>query len=188
MQAKEVGGPPQDPEQPPQDPGPTPEQMKTAIWVVVRYPEDNAMAAQMGMPGPSQINQMLADHLKEGGSAMVATMPLGDAMTEVFSPLGVTIKPDYMLVKDILPPSDHHVSDQAEIFDRQYQFVFLMNQYGDHPLTRPLADLDMLTLFMAPVVAADTVPGGVDGDTAFADAQCAALLGREGRAAKAAAG
>ncbi len=133
-------------------PEPTDEQMKSAIWVVLRSPRDSMM-------GPSPISGMLDKHLKEGGSAMVLLFPQCDAMAEVLGPWGLNAKTDEVIVHEALPPPARRSLDMAENAMQQTQIVFMLNQYGDHPLAKPLEGLDFLSAGSCPVSVDSTLPG-----------------------------
>jgi hypothetical protein len=133
-------------------PEPTPEQMKTAIWVVIRFPHDTDQ-------GPSQIDSMLQDHLKSGGSAMALFFPTAEGMELTLAPWGVHVKTDEICVHDAIPAPERRSTDMVESALQASQAVFKINQYGDHPIGRPLDGLDMLQFGTPPVSVENNVPG-----------------------------
>jgi len=132
-------------------PEPTDEQMKKAIWVVLRFPGDSQQ-------GPSPINSMLAKHLADGGSALVLLLPNADAMSDVLAPWGISAKTDYMVVHESVANTENRTGDPLDMALQAIPILFLLNQYGDHPLVAPLQGLDFLIQLTAPVSVTPT-PG-----------------------------
>ncbi len=136
-------------------PEPTDAQMKSAIWIVVRPPWEQ----QSEQPLP--LDQMLADHLKSGGSAMVLLFPLKDAMDSALEPMGIRAKADFVILHEALPPPERKLTDLAEAAVQSNQFVFLLNHYGDHPIAAPLEGLGFLQAGSIPIMATPEMPAGV---------------------------
>jgi hypothetical protein len=128
---------------------PTEQEMKKAIWVVLRFPGDSQM-------GPSPINSMLATHLSEGGGALVMLLPNADAMTDVLAPWGISAKTDYMVVHEAVANQENRTGDPLDAALQAIPILFLLNQYGDHPLTAPLQGLDFLIQLTSPVSVTGT--------------------------------
>ena len=136
-------------------PEPTEAQMKSAIWVVVRFQHD-APPDQ-----PSQIDPMLEEHLKSGGSALVLLFPTVDPMIQALGPMGILAKTDQVLVHEALPAPQRMSNDLAANAEQANQAVFLMNEYGSHRIVAPLAGLDLLQFASSPVFVNRDVPAGV---------------------------
>jgi len=127
---------------------PSDEEMKNAVWVVLDAP----MRQQMG-PSPA-IAQRLAEHLKAGGSALVLSGPSGNGLAEALDDWGITIRPDVIAVHEPVastaPPSADFIEQAQRI-----PHIFVLNEWGDHPLARPLRSLEGLLL---PIVLVQTQP------------------------------
>jgi hypothetical protein len=136
-------------------PEPTDEQMKSAVWIVVRPPWEQASEQ------PLPLDQMLADHLKSGGSAMVLLFPLKDAMDSALAPMGIRARPDFVILHEALPSPERRSNDLVEAALQANQFVMKLNHYGDHPIGTPLDGLDFLQAGSMPVMATTDVPAGV---------------------------
>jgi hypothetical protein len=149
VQEKDAGGQPSNPEM--TGPEPTDEQMKAAIWIVIRSPQDQQM-------GPSPLGSMLDKHLKDGGSAMVMLMPSGDAMADVLSQWGITAKTDFIVMHEPQQSGGRRSTDSLDSILQTVQHVFLLNEYGNHPITAPLNGLGFLTFYNCPVSVSSTPP------------------------------
>jgi predicted transcriptional regulator len=126
------------------------EQLKDAVWVVLASPQD---PRQMMMnPSAGQMGAKVQEHLKNGGSAMVLFDPQAEKM-DFLREWGVEVKPDYLIVHEQVERQGARSEDMAMEYWRQ-QPVFIVNQYGDHLVTRPLRSLDSL---MVPLVPVNTV-------------------------------
>lgn len=136
-------------------PEPTDEQMKSAIWVVVRPPWEQPSEQ------PLPLDQMLEEHLKSGGSAMVLLFPMKDAMDSALEPMGIRARADFVIVHEALPPPQRRSNDLVEAALQANQFVFKLNYYGDHAIARPLEGLDFLTAGSEPIMATPEIPPGV---------------------------
>ena len=131
-----------DPRQLPPSGGPeaSDEELREAVWVV--FVAANPM--MMGMGGG--LERRLREHLDRGGSAMLLMVPGGDSLYSILSAWGVRVHADMVAVRDVedLPPAAE--IDPLEIMVRQLPFTFVFNEFGDHPVTRPLAGLDGLVV------------------------------------------
>jgi hypothetical protein len=126
------------------------EQLKDAVWVVLASPQD---PRQMMMnPSAGQMGAKVQEHLKNSGSAMVLFDPQAEKM-DFLKEWGVEVKPDYLIVHEQVERQGARSEDMAMEYWRQ-QPVFIINQYGDHLVTRPLRSLDSL---MVPLVPVNTV-------------------------------
>jgi hypothetical protein len=136
-------------------PEPTDEQMKSAVWIVVRFQHDTQPDQ------PSQIDPMLEQHLKSGGSALVLLFPTADPMDQALGPMGIQARTDNVIVHESLPAPERQSNDFAENAEQASQAVFKINQYGNHPIATPLAGLDFLQAASVPVSVAPATPPGV---------------------------
>src|SRR5439155_25180821 len=78
-------------QQMPTPPEPGEEQIKDAIWIVVTTPTQQQ--SPMGGPPPS-VGPKVADHLKNGGSALIMFDLQTDAMPEVMKEWGIEVHTD----------------------------------------------------------------------------------------------
>jgi hypothetical protein len=127
-------------------PEPSDEEIKDAVWIVLGIP---SAPNQMGMP-PQSVGPRLAAHLRAGGSAMVLTMPNGDAMADALSEWGVTVHTDVVAVHEALKPTGARSADPIEEAMR-VQMIFVIRDYGDHMLTGPLKSLDSILFPILPI-------------------------------------
>jgi hypothetical protein len=125
---------------------PSDEELKDAVWVVFAYPVGRN---PMGMP-PQPIAPKVAEHLKNGGSALIIPFPQGEDLGEALVDYGIRINNNVIAVHEKLD-----LNEGSEDIERvkQFPFVFLLNDYGDHPMTRPLKSLDGL---FAPILSVST--------------------------------
>jgi hypothetical protein len=134
----------------PLPPDATPEQLKDAVWVV-RVTPQNPQEMMMN-PGAGSIGPKLSEHLKNGGSAMLMVYPQTEKM-DFLKEWGIETKPDYVIVHDRIEQTGARGADRTADWMRQ-QPVFGIDQYGDHPITKPVQSLDG---FFAPVIPVATV-------------------------------
>jgi hypothetical protein len=146
MQAQMRGMPP--------EPEASDEQMKGAIWVVLAAP---GPGGPMG-PGPSTIGPKVAEHLKNGGSALLIAFPQEDSLPGVLAPYGIDVRTDAIAVHEGRPiDASATTGDPVEDL-RRLPFVFDIRDYGDHELTKPLRSLESLLLPL--MVVKTTAPKG----------------------------
>lgn len=136
----------------PAEPEPSDEDIKDAIWVVLGVPAPQQQQ-QMMMPPPS-LGPKLKEHLDAGGSAMVMFLPHADPMSEALAPWGVTVKPEVIAVHELVEQQGGRTGDMIEEAQR-IPFIFVLHEYGDHEITRPLRSLDGLLI---PMVLVQTEP------------------------------
>jgi hypothetical protein len=134
-------------QQMPVPPEPTDEDIKDAIWIVVNFP---AQPSPMGMPPPS-LAPKLKEHLDNGGSAMVMCDMRADTLEAALSEWGVAIKTEKIIIKQAIKDDSGREGDQIEQAERRQQPVFIMKEYGDHVLTRPINSLDGVMIPLLPV-------------------------------------
>lgn len=130
----------------PAAPEPSDEEVKDAIWIVLNA----AAQGQMGMPPPSIVAK-LTEHLANGGSALVMTYPSADPLDAALSPWGVKLDEDFLAVKTLVANNSGREGDQIEQAERKYQHVFILKQFGDHLLTKPLQSLEAAIVPLVPV-------------------------------------
>jgi D-ribose pyranose/furanose isomerase RbsD len=124
-------------------PEPSDEQLKDAVWIVLDFP------TEQGGP-PTGMGPKLAQHLKDGGAAMVLAVPQAEALSEALKDYGIELVSDAMIVHEVPKGDRPRTGDWSEEV-RSVPFVFVGNEYGQHVLTQPLDALDILLLQMCPV-------------------------------------
>ena len=118
---------------------PTPEasdeELKGAIWVVLMFP-----LSQQGPMQPPADFKKVADHLAHGGSALLMFAPQTDNFGDTLKQWGIDVNTNAVAVHEPIKPSE---GKQAEILEDalRYPFVFNIDNYGDHLITRPLRSL-----------------------------------------------
>jgi hypothetical protein len=136
----------------PAEPEPTDEQIKDAVWVVLSY------MPGMTQMGPNPLGAKVAEHLKQGGSALVLFTPQADNLEPVLKDWGINVHTNIIAVhepiKNAAPGADP--LEQA----LRVPFIFVLKQYGQHILTRPLQSLESL---LVPLLVVQTNP--VEGHT-----------------------
>ena len=131
----------------PQEKDATDEEMKDAVWVVLNLPNQ-----QQGRETP--VGPKLAEHLKNGGSALVLSYPQADNLAEALGEWGVDLKTDAIAVHEPVVTTGSRSGDMVEEAQR-IQFIFVLKQYGDHLLTGPLKSLESV---LFPIVPVTTTP------------------------------
>jgi hypothetical protein len=125
-------------------PEPSDEEIKDAIWVVVGM---NAGGGPMQQPAP--IGPKLQEHLNRGGTALVLADLRGDNMQQALDEWGVKIRTDAMAVHEPVegvPATGDIIADAQRV-----PYIFIINEYGNHLLAKPLRSLDGLILPIIPV-------------------------------------
>jgi hypothetical protein len=138
MQAQAQGMPP--------EPEPTDDELKDAIWIVLNFPTGRS---PMGMP-PTTIGPKVSEHLSRGGSALILNTLQADGLAEALADWGVTVNTQQVLVHEPVPGGQGQASDPIEEA-KKVPPVFVLNEYGDHLLTRPLRSLDSIVVPLVPV-------------------------------------
>ncbi|MGE5609914.1 MAG: hypothetical protein ACM359_11720, partial [Bacillota bacterium] len=133
----------------PAAPEPSDEEIKNAVWIVLDIP-----SRRSPMGPPPSIAAKLADHLKAGGSALVLATPQSDNLAAALDEWGVKIHTDIIAVHELIKTPGAQTADVIEDIQRQ-PYMFVLNNYGDHPLAKPLKSLDGL---MFPMLAVETSP------------------------------
>ncbi|HEY7115836.1 MAG TPA: Gldg family protein [Tepidisphaeraceae bacterium] len=134
----------------PLPPEPTDEQLKDAVWIVLITPQDPRQLMQN--PSAGMLGPKVNEHLKAGGTAMLLVDPQTEKM-DFLKEWGIETQPEYLVVHDQVAGEGHRSEDITMEWQRQ-QPVFIVNDYGDHPVTKPLRSLDGL---MVPVIPVKTV-------------------------------
>ncbi|MDB5322458.1 MAG: hypothetical protein JWN40_4089 [Phycisphaerales bacterium] len=135
----------------PLPPEPSDEELKGIPWVVLLTQMNPRMMMQN--PQAGQLGAKVGEHLKNGGSAMILVDPQVQPL-DFLKDWGIQIKPEYVVVHEKVADKGARSDDITNDWQRQ-QAVFVINEYGDHPLVKPLNSLDGL---FVPVIPVDTVP------------------------------
>jgi hypothetical protein len=141
----------------PMPPEPQDEQLKDALWVVVSSQQD---PRTMMNPQAGQIGPKVADHLRNGGSALLMFEPQGDNFDAALKEWGIEAKTNYAIVHEKISGSGAQGNDMVSAWHRE-QPVFILNQYGDHMLAGPLRSLDGFFYFMVPISTSSASAKGV---------------------------
>jgi hypothetical protein len=131
-------------------PEPTDDEIKNATWVVWGF-----SGQQNQMTGPTTIAPQVADHLKQGGSAIILTGVRQDGFPAALSDWGVEVHTESVIVHQRVSEEGAEASDMVQQVLRLPQ-VFDVHEYGNHPLATPLGGLEGLFAYMSPVVIHDT--------------------------------
>lgn len=131
-----------------QMPEPSDEDIKDSIWVVL------PMTGQQSQFGPQplspEISQKISEHLAHGGSALFLFQPDCDALHGVLAEWGIDVKPNLIIVHEPVPSNDQATDDFVEMA-RRMPHIFILNQYGDSPVTKTLQTLDAALVPLNPV-------------------------------------
>jgi hypothetical protein len=138
----------------PHPPEPADDQLKDAVWVVIVSPQDPRQMMQN--PAGSMLGPKVNEHLKAGGSAMILFDPQAEKM-EFLKEWGVEARPEYLAIHEKVEPQGARSEDRTADWQRQ-QPVFVIDEYGDHMVTKPLRSLDTLLVPLIPVNTVDA-PG-----------------------------
>lgn len=126
---------------------PTDEELKDAIWLVINAPSQQ----QNPMMGMSQtIAPKIMEHLNNGGSALILTLPQADKLTEALDDWGVQMMTDQIIVHEPAGESSVRSNDMIEEA-KKIPYIFAFNEYGDHLLAKPIRGLDGLMVPIVPV-------------------------------------
>ena len=145
MQAQMRGEPPA--------PEPTDEEIKDAVWIVLSLPQQQQNPQ---MPPPASAGPKLAEHLKEGGSALCLFLPNSENLAEGLKDWGIDVHTDMLAVHEAVQTSSTSTDFIEEA--KKNPVVFITNQYGDHLITQPLKSLDSVLIPMVPI-ATTNKPG-----------------------------
>jgi hypothetical protein len=141
----------------PTPPDPSYEDIKDAVWVIM----DEPMGSQFGPTPPSPVlGEKLKEHLDQGGSAICMIGFHGDALSTALKSWGISTDPEKIIVHQQIDAPEAEGDDFVEQVRRQ-PYIFILNDYGDSPVTKPLAALDSALVPLCPVQAKDK-PADVD--------------------------
>jgi hypothetical protein len=129
----------------PPEPEPSDEEIKDAIWVVLSVPTGGGP-----MGPPPSIAPKVQEHLSRGGSALMLFLPRAEAFDAALEPWGLKVRTDAMVVHQPVPDNGAPTTDIVELAKRQ-PATFVLSEYGDHMLAKPLQSLDTAMLGMVPV-------------------------------------
>ena len=133
-------------------PEPSDEDLKDAVWVVLPL---SGQQSQFGpQPVSPEVTKKIEDHLSQGGSAMFLFQPHSDSLHSVLVGWGVNVKPDIIIVHEPVGGADPASDDFVEQA-RRLPHIFVLNHYGDSPVTRTLETLDAA---LVPLLPVDTQP------------------------------
>jgi hypothetical protein len=99
-------------------------------------------------------DESFRQHLKAGGSALVLTTPQADNLAMALDDWGVRMCTDIVAVHEPIKAQNSRLTDVIEDVQRQ-PFMFLIHDYGDHPLAKPLKSLEGL---ISPLTVVETNP------------------------------
>jgi hypothetical protein len=127
-------------------PEPTDEQIKDAVWVVVDVP---AGQSQSQFGAPPTITPKVADHLNHGGSAVFLVDLQADDMSLALKDWGIEIQPNVCIIHEAIHSEGPRGSDIEEAL--KYPPLFPISEWGDSPVTAPLASLPGVLIYGVPV-------------------------------------
>lgn len=131
---------------PPQEP--SDEEIKDAVWVVLNVGSQSN--PEMGPP-PS-IGPKVAEHLKNGGSAVIVSAPRAEDLSPVLKDWGIEMKPDIVCVHEPVKQAGGASGDIVQEALRRPP-IFNIHQYGDAPPCKPLRSLSGLFPGISPVMS-----------------------------------
>jgi hypothetical protein len=135
----------------PTPPEPSYDDIKDAVWVIL----DEPMGSQFGPTPPSPLlAEKLKEHLDQGGSAICLIGFHGDNLSTALKDWGISTDPEKIIVHERIDAPAAEGDDFVEEVRRQ-PFIFILNDYGDSPVTSPLAALDSALVPLLPVMAKD---------------------------------
>lgn len=142
MQAMQRGAPP--------TPEPSDEELKGATWVVLAEPAQQQMG--MMMPPGNQLGVKLKDHLDAGGSAICLMNINGEDLSTALKEWGVEVNTNVLAVHEQIEVKDAAPEDFIEMA-RRIPPIFIVNQFGDHPIAKSVNSLDAALVPLVPVKA-----------------------------------
>jgi hypothetical protein len=126
---------------------PSDDDIKDATWIVWAFRSQ----AQSQFGPPPGIGPQVAEHLKQGGSAVIITGYKQDPMVEALGDWGVEVNTNAILVHQKEAPSGANSNDMLEQALGK-PFIFAIHAYGDQPLAKPLSSLESVFVAMSPVI------------------------------------
>jgi hypothetical protein len=106
----------------PAEPEPTDEQIKDAVWVVLSY-----MPA-MTQAGPNPLGPKVAEHLKEGGSALILFTPQADNLEPLLKDWGINVHTDIIAVHEPIKTAAQGTDPIEQAL--RIPFIFILKEYG----------------------------------------------------------
>ncbi len=135
----------------PTPPEPSYEEIKDAVWIIL----DEPMGSQFGPTPPSPLlAEKLKEHLDQGGSAVCLIGFHGDSLSTALKDWGISTDPDKIILHERIDTAAGGGDDPIEEVRRR-PYIFILNDYGDSPVTSPLAALDSALVPLCPVQAKD---------------------------------
>ena len=119
----------------PTPPEPSMEDIKDAIWVICPSRRSRASSAPC-RPAPS-LGDKLKQHLDQGGSAVCLVSSRGDSLSAALKDWGIEVKPETIAVHEPIDAPGAEADDFIEEARRRPP-IFVLNEYGDSPVTTPL--------------------------------------------------
>jgi len=147
------------PQQRPDPTHPSDDDVKDAIWIVFAAP--NQMDPRMGgMPTAGMLGDRLRQHLDAGGSAMCLMTIESEDLSAALKDWGIEVKTGTILVHEQIEGGSGASGDYVEQARRNPP-IFILNEYGEHPITTPLRTLDAAMVPLVQVTKLSTTPAGV---------------------------
>lgn len=134
-------------QQMPVPPEPGDDEIKDAIWIVLNYP---VQPGPMGLPPPS-LAPKLKEHLDNGGSALILNDLRADDLSAALSEWGVEVDTHKIILKEAIRSDSGREGDNIEQAERRQQYVYILKDYGEHMLAKPIKSLDGVMIPMLPV-------------------------------------
>jgi len=139
----------------PTAPEPGWDEIKDATWVIVDEPMDSQ---QFGPVPPSPLlAEKLKEHLDQGGSAVCLVGAHGDSLATALKDWGISTDPEKIIIHQRVDAPEATGDDFIEEARRR-PHIFILNDYGDSPVTTPLQALDSALVPLCPVNAAKDKP------------------------------
>ena len=167
-------------QQMPVPPDPSDEEVKDAVWVVFAEPPQQQQQSQFGEMPPSPVLGQKVGRASRSGRARrcACSAPAATPLTAALSSWGVEVKPDIVAVHEAMDAGAEDSADFVEQARRQPP-IFVINDYGDSPVTDTLRSLDAAIVPMLPVIPMKPAVSGLHRDQHPAGADRAQELGRE---------
>jgi hypothetical protein len=134
---------------------PTAPELNSAVWIIVRDPQNTMPEDEV------PVSAMLQKHLDQGGSAFVLMFPTVDPTIGPLHSMGINVNTDDVIVHEALPSTGRRSNDMVDAALQSSQFFYLLDEYGDHPIAKPLDGLDFVNAASCPVAILPTQPPGV---------------------------
>jgi hypothetical protein len=126
-------------------PEPSDAEIRDAVWIVADVPSQQS---QFG-PSPT-ISAKVAEHLANGGSALILGMPRADDMSAALKEWGISLKSNLLCVHEQVK-SEGAPADMIEQVKKSPRF-FEIRDWGTHAITSPMHSLPGIFFEGCPVV------------------------------------